>query len=707
MNPPKPPANDADLIRLATELSVKTRDVGFPHVSVENELWVSYSRYSTRRQKETSIKQQDQSTSTYAGRLGLQPHPERHRFSDREQSGAYLLKRKGLRDLRELARTGAFKYLLVYDLSRLSRNLLRLLEIHEELRSLGVEIHVTGPLGTGRVDDITATIHGLFAQEERVRLLQTTSEAKILAADDGRNMGRVPYGYRRGDAPGTLVVYEPEATVIRRIFVLYDKGISANQICRILNAEEVPAPDGLLWRPERLIGNNGLLRITRYVGIYIFGRTETQRSPDGAKTIQKVRSAGPRVRRFVPAWRIVEDVDLWIRVVRRLLGKKEHSDVSRPPREKHSSKGVLVFHGAYVCSCGKAMSHKFFGTCSVQRLICLDALVDGCSNKGRLSARWVELELLREIRDNILSEEAHRIFVENYVDENRRIQKQVALKAATLNGRIQALEKLLEDSIVDAVNRGCASDDLVAMREKWTAEKKKCADKIAQLPPPSFVREVDPSMIATLRQQIEDLILRMPLRPTTERDHLLVATLRKLVTSVQIMRTPGSRDYTLRITSQLAALGGPSQDGGEVEAPSRVTIRECQAPRSGNPFRIEQDRYYAELASTNRFGLTGKDWLVLEPLLREAPFDDARRLVDAALFYLRSGCALARLPPPFAGMTEPVRRMVRKGWWRVIHDALETVQSDAVAGLDLRPFVRLEKAGGRRTGLRHSRGAAP
>ena len=179
----KPPASDADLIRLATELDARSRDVGFPQVNVENEFWVSYSRYSTRKQKETSIKQQDQSTATYAGRLGLLPHPERHRFCDKEQSGAYVLKRKGLRELRELARTGAFKYLLVYDLSRLSRNLLKLLEIHDEMRNLGVEIHVAGPLGTGRVNDVTATIHGLFAQEERVRLLQTTSEAKILAAD--------------------------------------------------------------------------------------------------------------------------------------------------------------------------------------------------------------------------------------------------------------------------------------------------------------------------------------------------------------------------------------------------------------------------------------------------------------------------------------------------------------------------------------------
>ena len=60
---------------------------------------------------------------------------------------------------------------------------------------------------------------------------------------------KTPYGYRRvarsATGPAHLVIYEPEAAVVRRIFDDYVAGgHSTREVTRRLNADSVPTPSG-------------------------------------------------------------------------------------------------------------------------------------------------------------------------------------------------------------------------------------------------------------------------------------------------------------------------------------------------------------------------------------------------------------------------------------------------------------------------------
>ena len=79
----------------------------------------------------------------------------------------------------------------------------------------------------------------------------------------GLAAGGRPYGYRTKEIPSgrvdphgrnipagyRLVIHEPEAVVVRRIFDLYLSGVGFETIAHIFNGEGVPAP-----RPRALKG---------------------------------------------------------------------------------------------------------------------------------------------------------------------------------------------------------------------------------------------------------------------------------------------------------------------------------------------------------------------------------------------------------------------------------------------------------------------
>ena len=63
-------------------------------------------------------------------------------------------------------------------------------------------------------------------------------EGKLRA---GMRAGGLPYGYRPiSGKPGEHVVYEPEAEIVRRIFLEYAKGSTPRQIAHGLNQDKIP-----------------------------------------------------------------------------------------------------------------------------------------------------------------------------------------------------------------------------------------------------------------------------------------------------------------------------------------------------------------------------------------------------------------------------------------------------------------------------------
>lgn len=192
---------------------------------------VVYRRVSTREQGEYGYSLQAQQTdiTAYALAAGYQVVDD---ISD-DESGM-ILNRPGLNRIRELLHAGRADVLIAHDSDRLSRNPVDYITLRDELARLGVELHYSqrGRVGIGTFGgDLVEDFYGRFAHEWRRKLLENTRNGKRTAAQSGRVIvaKRPPYGYRL-DA-GRLVIFEPEAVIVRLIFRLYV--IDGNSISEI------------------------------------------------------------------------------------------------------------------------------------------------------------------------------------------------------------------------------------------------------------------------------------------------------------------------------------------------------------------------------------------------------------------------------------------------------------------------------------------
>lgn len=312
----------------------------------------SYARFSSEGQKESSIERQDASILAYGKRVGFHEVPAERRFVDRGKSGSTVQGRNGLKAMLELARIGAFDVLIVEDLDRLSRDMADLAVIAKELKRLGIEIHAAT---YGRVSDIHVAFYGLLGMEQRLTLLRRTSLGRWMAAMRGSNPVGKAYGYRKGRQRGRLRIKMNEAEVIRRIFEWFAEGLSARQIVIILNSQGIPAPKGGLWNELTIKGvaanGSGILRNPKYVGVLVFGRTETVHPIEGSKRSVRIRPKAQWVYCSKKNWQIVSR-RLWVAVQMRLAeeakaASKRRADATLPvPREKRSTKSVDLFHGS-------------------------------------------------------------------------------------------------------------------------------------------------------------------------------------------------------------------------------------------------------------------------------------------------------------------------------------------------------------------------
>lgn len=629
--------------------------------------FVCYSRFSTAGQKETSIERQYENHLACARRNGLIAAADRHHFTDSAQSGARTENRHGLKALLAFLRTGAARYVLVESIDRLSRRVADVVAIYEEWKTLGVEIILSGS-ASGQVDDITAVIHALFAQEQRRKIVSITSAGRRQAAAAGGNMARVPYGYDRGTEAGELVIDEEEAIVVRRIFRLLGAGLSPGKIAHLLNSEGIPSPDGRIWLPATIYNRHqGIVRNAKYCGINLYNRSSGRHTKGRGRFVPKPRKVWSRTR--CDAWRIVDPVE-WIDV-NRMLAERSDSQAGTSSRERTGVRSISIFKDRYFCSCGASMICKGRSPRGLRQIKCSTTFYGpSCGSTKSISLAWVEYELLSEIEERIICPEAIELFEAEYAEETRRILRQDATEGAALRARIETLSDWLAHSLIDAVTRGLATEDVEAQRQVWTSERNSCRAKLAAI---AVRRRLPPDINAlkSLRSQIATLKSSLPLREETEADMELTAALRRLVSRIVVSQSGGEEFYTLTVTSSL-----DGEDGSTVE-------RRCRTPVSTKPGRKAAVAAALESAKSGRFALGDDDWALVGPLLERYGPKDKRSIVDGALLVMRTGMPLVALPEPYGGqlLAIGVRRLARRGGLREALEALTRASSPAVSGL--------------------------
>jgi site-specific DNA recombinase len=460
-----------------------------------------YARFSTEKQRETSIDDQARVCRASAAARGWEVVAL---HQDEGTSGSTpVAARRGGAALLADALAGRIEALLLEGLDRLSRDLVeqetivRRLE-HRGIRILGVadgydsessarKLHrgMRGLINEVYLDDLRHKTHrGLQGQVQR-----------------GMAAGGIGFGYRGVPGPdgSRIEIDELKAQLVREIFQAYADGQSGQRIAADLNARRVPSPRGGTWAVSALYGSpakgSGILHNEAYIGRLIWNRSMWVKDPD---TKRRQRIDRPR-----SEWVIVERPEL--RIVPQELWEAVRSRFEAPRREGGGRgagpRPMTLLGGLMTCArCGGAM-------------VAVSARAYGCAARkdrgpavcqGTLVRRDVaEVRLLAEVREMLLAPESvaeMRAEVARLVAEQGQTGQadQAAAKA-----RIKALEAEVT-RMVDAIATVGVSEALADRLRRTEAEL--AAVRMSAATAAARGPDIDPdAVVAAYRELLADL----------------------------------------------------------------------------------------------------------------------------------------------------------------------------------------------------------
>lgn len=260
--------------------------------------------------------------------------------------------REGFAEVRGLIEREQADLLILWEVSRSSRDLEEFMGLVNACSDIGLEIAVSGTrYDPSKVNDwLPLAFQGVMAEAEARRIKQRNIDSVETNAMRGTPHGRIPYGFRRVYDPKTGVLtnqtpfdegdpsrLSPGAQVVADAVHALLEGVSLRQICRDLNARGVPTPR----RPRRkmLEENPG--------GVVSVWEPSTLR-----QILLNPTVAGRRVHRgedIGPAsWDPIVDYGTWLRL-RNYLKDPSRLTVSNPrgPAPRHLLSGI-----AYCGECG-------------------------------------------------------------------------------------------------------------------------------------------------------------------------------------------------------------------------------------------------------------------------------------------------------------------------------------------------------------------
>lgn len=241
----------------------------------------SYERVSTivQGRQGFSLTAQHDSMEEYATAQGWLL-PEHLRFRDGEDDNASGARwdLPGLTAMLAAGREGAFTVLIVPDLDRFARSLVKGLVLEEQLRAYGVRVvYQRVPVEDTPEGRLLKNQLFSIAEYERERIALRTATGRRTKASTGRVVGNgfAPIGYRYTyetlhNGKQRICGYEPDpktAPIVQRVFRELQHS-SCEQIAKRFNEEGLTTPRGSRWLPRtvRRIASN-----TAYVGTVVYG----------------------------------------------------------------------------------------------------------------------------------------------------------------------------------------------------------------------------------------------------------------------------------------------------------------------------------------------------------------------------------------------------------------------------------------------------
>lgn len=273
----------------------------------------AYARYSTDKQQKNSIEYQLTEIRKYCDEKGITITAT---FTDEAESGTNM-DRPGFQAMVAAARRGEFEAVVIYDVTRGSRDVGDWFQFRKQMMLLGVKvISATQPLGdlTNSNDFLLELLSVGMGQREVLETRQKSIDGVAVRAKQGVFLGGYPpLGY--DVVNGKYVINPSEARTVRTIFKLYGEGKSYDAI--------LEAVSGAYGKRGRPLGKNSLHSILtneRYIGVYTWNKRKM-------KLFRQWAGGGPnpncvRIEGIIPE---IIDKNTWERVQKRMSDNKRNA----------------------------------------------------------------------------------------------------------------------------------------------------------------------------------------------------------------------------------------------------------------------------------------------------------------------------------------------------------------------------------------------
>lgn len=326
----------------------------------------AYARYSTDKQTENSIAYQMEAITKYCHDHDIEICA---RYSDEAKTGTNT-NRKDFQALLRAAERREFDAVVVYDISRGSRDVVDWFAFRKAMRAAGVQvISTTQQLGdiTDPSSFLTELVTAGLGQHMVLDTRKKSMAGMMERAKKGLCCGgRIPLGYDIKD--GQYIINESEARIVRTIFRAYAAGESYPEILRRLA--------GKTTKRGRAFSKNSfhsILQNERYIGVFKWNEYNIhimRKWAGGKKTDNPVILDG-----VIPP---IIDKDTWERVQKRVKDNKRNA--------ANKAKREYLLSGLIECaSCGAA----YVGHCSTNKRkdgSIRERRYYGCGNKYRSGA---------------------------------------------------------------------------------------------------------------------------------------------------------------------------------------------------------------------------------------------------------------------------------------------------------------------------------
>lgn len=169
-------------------------------------------------------------------------------FADEGITGTRADIRSEFQRMINLCNKGKIDFIITKSISRFARNVPECLEYARKLKRNGIGIYFEKEsINTlGMTDEFMLSTFSAIAQEESFAISQRLRHANVERMKRGEYVaGTCPFGYRMENKK--LVVYEPEAEIVRKLFELYLSGASINELARDMTNEKIEKKNGYQW----------------------------------------------------------------------------------------------------------------------------------------------------------------------------------------------------------------------------------------------------------------------------------------------------------------------------------------------------------------------------------------------------------------------------------------------------------------------------